>query len=502
MTGPLEHFMPVIAANRHRQINDSGDPYFDDVTFLTQFRGRPDDNLTMVNPELDIPLDTGPYQIPLFIVGSPIRFPHAGDGMSAAVDGVSNSASYYARTGIGYSSAVVVGANSYINLSNSDFEIKIRVRGTNTDACNFAGRWVGGGGKSWALSYYKAMKTINFSISRDGSLTHSDPASFRLNPSLNDGLSVAEFFDGNWHEIIVSRSADIISISVDGHAGHEIIKMADIETRAIFDPPSDNALLQIGSVPADMTGFRTSLGNFRGWIDYFEMYVDGDPVLKVHFNEYWSYWWVGKYFHDTHMVNGVNWEGSAFQNEEGFKKNPIYVGPSWPYHSTLDFESEDFTVEIFGLKCQHNNLDIQNILGMGWSFYKCWRFLLKPIGGNNSPGRLVFQWTTDNITVHEIIAIDNIPIGTQITGDLTAVRFGSTISVFLNGELLVREAISGSIYSGNFGQVPLTLYNTQSSGDLCDPVTKVLSIRVTKGVARYRGTHYRVPTLPLPKYTA
>lgn len=497
MTGPLNHFMPVIAANRHRQIPEGLDPYFNYVSFLTEFHGRPDTNFSDIDPMLNIPRDSSESEIPLFISGNPIRFPHTGDGIEVAPRGVSETASYFAKYDDGVGAAIIVGENSAINLSNQDFEIRVKLRTTNTNAYNIAGRWRAGGGLSWAIGYYKAMKTLNFVMSWNGTNVFSQNATFRLG-TINDGMTVAEFANDQPHEIIVSRVGDIIKIYIDGMAGSEYIKMADVESKSIFDPAPHIALLNIGSVGADLTGYRTSTGNFRGYMDSFKMSVAGVEVLDVDFNEYWSYWWIGNYPQNKYP-NSVSWGGSFFQDQQGLKKHPTYIGTYWPYDEEIDFQTEDFTIEVFGVSISFLNQEVQHLIGMGWDSYKCWRFLTKNSAGNGSPGRFVFQFSEDNITVKEIIIYDGLPSGHIITGDFAAVRFGSTISIYHDGVRVAQGAITTGIYSGSFGQVPLSFYNAQQKGNTADDPTRILAVRLTKGIARYRNRGYRVPTLPLPK---
>jgi hypothetical protein len=498
--GPLLHIMPIMKSHRPYP----GDPYFDYVTFLTEFHGRPDDDTTSpATVDQNIPLDSSTNNLPLFISGTPHRFPLDDDGVSSAPMGVSDIAAYEFDRQDLIGSAIVVGDCTPLALTDKDFEIHVRLRTTSTNAYSIAGRWKNLGGYSWVLDYYTGLNMMRFRVSIDG--THIDTTwgycYFRLGSS-DDGLTLAEFANNEWHDIIVSREGPLIMLTIDGHLASTNIDMLNLDSMVIYDPEPDKVLLNIGGIPATESGTLTASGNFDGQIKFFKMTIDGDVELDVNFNEYWSMWWVGHYPQSL-ITSSLNLNGETFQNEKGLKHKPGgYIGNYWPYDETLDFGSGDFTIELFDVITKFDNNKIQTIVGMGWPAYKCWRLITKNTGAFGSPGHLVFQYTVDNTTEYTIELKAGLISGVLLEPmNISISRFDGEIRCYINGQKVAEAAAAGGIYSGADHDVRLGFFANMSNAHVASDSDQVLAIRLTKGIGRYRGPFYRMPTLPLPKST-
>lgn len=495
--GPLLHIMPIMKP--HRPL--IGDPYWGSVSFLSEWRGRRSDDDGPATALMNIPRDIGPNNLPLSISGTPHRFPLAPDGVSAAPQGVSDNGVYEFDRNDLIGSSIVVTNCGPLALLNHDFSIYIRFRSTDDTGSNFASRWNVSGGLSWNLHHYVGLNHIRFRVSVDGSTTPIDMCIFRLgngvNPA-NDGVTAAELFDYNWHEIEVTRSGPIITMKVDGHAGYEGINMIeDLSTEYIYEPGPENSLLHIGSIPADPTGIRTSTGNFEGQISNFEMIINGHEVLNLNFDKYWGMWWAGNY--PQSLINTSNNLGSTlFQDELGLVKHPTYAGNAWPYDVSLNLLNEDFTIEVFEARFKFINKKVQTIVGQGWPTQRIWRFVVQNSAGPDTPGSLVFQYTLDNATINTVTLLTDLADGEILTKTLTVSRYNGYLRFYVNGQLITTVVIGSSLYSAAGSSVRMGFFNNTSNGDAADSSYRVLAIRITKGVGRYRGPFYRIPPLPLP----
>lgn len=495
--GPLLHIMPIMSP--HRPL--IGDPYWNEVSFLSEWRGRESDDDEPATALMNIPKDVSPNNLPLSISGTPHRFPLAGDGVSAAIRGVSDDGVYEFDRNNSVGSAIVVTDCGPLALLNYDFVIRIRFRTPDSDQTNFAGRWNASGGLSWDLHHYIGLGHIRFRVSVDGSTTPIEMCKFRLgngvNPD-NDGVTSAELFDNNWHEIIVTRSGPLITMTVDDHTGYENIHMTeDLSTEYIYEPGPENSLLHIGSLPADPTGIRTSGGNLEGQISHFEMTINGSEALTLNFDKYWGMWWAGNY--PQSLINSsINLGSTLFQDGAGLVKHPTYAGNSWPYDVSLNLLNEDFTIEVFEAKFKFINKKIQTIVGQGWPSQRIWRFIVQNSAGPDTPGSLDFQYTLDNVTINTVTLLTGLTDGDILTKTLAVSRYNGYLRFYVDGQLVTTAAIASSLYSAAAGSVRLGFFNNASNGDAADSSYRVLAIRITKGVGRYRGPFYRIPPLPLP----
>ena len=495
MTGPLTHFMPVLRPHRPQ----IGDPYFNYVSFLSEWTGREDGTFDAATALMNIPRDKSVNNLPLSISGTPHRFPLVdADSITPAPLGVSNIASYQFDQNNSVGSAIVVHENDAIALADSPFNIYIKFRTQSTDAWSLCGRWIDGG-YSWRIDYYKAMKRMRFSVSIDGDVISSTygHCEFRMG-DIDDGVTVAQMANNQWHEINVVRSGNLISLYMDGFLGDKQIDMMNLASTSIYDPSGDEYLLNIGSIPGDVTGIDTSNGNFEGHIKQFTMTINGTVAVDIDFAEYFGMWWVGHY-PQTLWPSSNNLVANTFQNELGLKKHPSYTGNSFPYNQHFNLLGNDFTIELFGSRMTYVEDEIQVLASFGWPTYKSWRIVMKNTSGATPPGHLIFQYTLNNITVIELTFIDSLSNGTNVISDLAVSRKGNKIRLYMDGQKVAEGTISGSLYTGATNSIPLRFFGNMENGDNAEDDAQILAVRITKGIGRYSGPFYRVPSLPLPK---
>lgn len=497
MTGPLTHLMPVLRPHRPTP----GDPYFNYVSFLSEWTGREDGTFDAATALMNIPRDKSVNELPLSISGTPHRFPLvSADGIAPAPMGVSDIADYQFDQNNMVGSAIVIHDGGALNLGASNFNIYIKFRTQSTDAWSLCGRYMDGG-YSWRIDYYKALKKMRFTVSVDGDIISSSygHCEFRMG-DIDDGVTIAELANNQWHEINVTRTGNLIFLNIDGFTGSKAIDMTNLPSTSIYDPPPDTYLTHVGSVTGDVSSIDTSNGNFEGHIKQFTMTINGTVAVDIDFGEYFGMWWVGHY-PQTLWPSSNNLGPVTFQNELGLKKHSVYAGNSFPYNTHLNLQGGDFTIELFAARINYTEDDTQTLASFGWGTYKCWRILTKNESGAVPPGHLVFQYTTNNITVNEIVFQAGIASGTDIVSDLAVVRKGNTIRLYMNGQLVASAAISGNLFNGATNSIPLRFFGNMDGTDPAQEDANVLAIRITKGIGRYSGPFYRVPTLPLPKST-
>ncbi len=524
--GPLMHFMPVIAGARHRE-STLIDPFINYVSFQTEFHGRVTGNREPATDFQTIPKDLA-LNHPLFVAGMPRRYPLSGENSHEPPPlGISEYGAYYAaeHPEFGFSPqgcGVVVLDCSDLNLDGHDFTMSIKVSAKNTEknrAQTIAGRWgTGSNTRSWILEYYLVYGLIQFryATNSDDRIAPQDNMPYfrlgRLSAGIyteDDGITADEFFNDTWHEIVVSRQGDLMNISIDGIPGHRGADFSENPTDEIFSLPAFENLLAIGAVTASQTGPRVSSANWRGMINTFYLEIDGQPKLDVRFNEYWSLWWIGhypveKYPRTTPMLT------EALQDQNGLIKQSPYVGISWPYDVTIDFEDKDFTIEVFALRFSHVYQHPQHIFGRGWATAgnRVWRLYVyddpaapaypfsNPL---NHQGKLVFQWSYDGTTVHEITLKSGIVQNQIYTIDFAASRFEGMLRLYINGTKVGEDDNGGAAhYAGT--DLSMAFYSNSVSGqETALTITGIQGVRLTKDKARYRGNSYRVPPLPLPR---
>jgi hypothetical protein len=497
MTGPLTHFMPVLKPHRPFP----GDPYFNYISFLSEWRGRVDDTFAEATVDMNIPRDKSPNHLPLSISGTPNRYPMVtANSLTPAPFGVSDIAAYQFDQNNNVGSAIVIHDGGALDLADNNFDIYVKFRTQSTEAWSICGRYMDGG-YSWRIEYYKALKKMRFTVSVDGTTINASygHCEFRMG-TIDDGVTVAEMANNQWHEINVIRLDSVIILYFDGFPGNKPIIMEDLASMSIYDPPSDTYLTHIGSITGHPSTIDTSNGNFEGQIKHFKMTIDGSVAVDVDFSEYWGMWWVGNY-PQTLWPTSNNLIQETFQDELGLKKHVTYVGNKFPYNQHLNLVDQDFTIELFDVKINYTEDEVQVVAGFGWPTYKSWRILTKNVTGASPPGHLVFQYSLNNIAVIELTFIEDLTSGTVIEANLTVCRKGNTIRLYMDGQMVASGSISGSLFNGSTNLIPLSFFGNMVNGDNAMDDARILAVRITKGIGRYSGPFYRVPTLPLPKST-
>ena len=151
--------------------------------------------------------------------------------------------------------------------------------------------------------------------------------------------------------------------------------------------------------------------------------------------------------------------------------------------STLDFGSGDFTIECWfyadsvqdGYIFSTNNYTGSVGVSFGIQSNNKFRFT---IGGSGT------AYTLDSTTVYTAL----------VWHHCAAVRSGSTMYIYYNGNRLDSRACAGTITASATGFIAGELV-AFSANDIAGYLDE---IRITKGVARYTGATYDIPTATFP----
>lgn len=196
----------------------------------------------------------------------------------------------------------------------------------------------------------------------------------------------------------------------------------------------------------------------------------------------------------SNSAHSIQWIGTTTNRITTTGEDLVFPGNVAAYlriahHADFIFDA-DFTIEI-GLKWSvkttnqvpfskyHPNTD-----GRSWLFN---------FRGDLTPKVLLFTSSLDGVaTVNASGDFD--PTLGQLY-HVAADRSGTTVRLYVDGTVLGTATVSGALFN-NSGQL-LTI-GLQSSTSPVNPFAgSVRYFRITKGVARFNGTHV-VPTLPLP----
>ena len=412
----------------------------------------------------------------------------------------------------------LVRANDNTNMAvgSGDFTIEFWIKRAtspaNTD--RLAGRYSTSGTTN--RGYYFHYTTtgtgvLNFSVANAAGSAVAGTASFRFG---TDGL--ANIFDDAWHHVAAVRSGTTIKIYVDGIVGGVVYTVG---TNAIAQSAgtyftlggTQGVTLTTYDSPTTNTEFddaRVTLGVARYTANFTPPGVHGlnvtdDPhfasvKLLLNFEQWFSFFAAGNYstaiFPRAQDSAGlIPFDSNGLRRNGGSNSSLIF--PSDP---TFDLGASNFTYEVFGV---YFNGSIANTAIAGcWASAtgkRAWRLTRR------STTALGFSYTTDGTT---IVHLDfTFAFANTTSYDVAMVRSGSNLYLYVNGTLTDTYTLSATIFNAHSAGLPLTVLGgtddalTAYSADAAPTETRVKAIRLTNGVARYTGSSYTVPTLPLPK---
>lgn len=343
-----------------------------------------------------------------------------------------------------------------------------------------------------------------------------------------DGVTVATAFDGNFHHIAVVRNGADLDIYVDGIRGSV---RGNIAANGVYYPTANDAYpVNIGCATNTNSGTQPDNGVGDFWMDEFRITkgvarysgtsfsvpttrfgrsVGDDPdfasvTVLLDFEGYWGPVYYGNqgltvgriglgifsdfdFYRDGLALTAANTGQLIFQDT---------VSPDW------GFGSGDFCVELFGVKGSFTSGrtwvgNYGNVNGeRGWA--------VRTGGTSNS---FLLEYTTDGITpitvscgasLLPVTASASLDSATEY--DLCVERQGTNLRFFVNGFLVRTVGFTDTIFdpgaANNFLSI---LCKTSAAGARQDAYSGELKgVRVTRA-ARYGGSNYTPPTLPLPK---
>lgn len=158
---------------------------------------------------------------------------------------------------------------------------------------------------------------------------------------------------------------------------------------------------------------------------------------------------------------------------------------STPNNTGFDFGSGDFTIEFWMRAAAAVSSTRIIICKAGTSGNRSFVF------GVTATNRLYFGWSSNGINFNDYITPTNSFVDSTFY-HVAVVRFGSSLSIYINGNSASSIAISGAIFTAN---TPSQIGGRSSDSQYFNG--HIDDLRVTKGVARYTA-NFSPPTAAFP----
>ena len=388
-----------------------------------------------------------------------------------------------------------------LDLGSSNFCLEAWVKNSvePTENSYIAGTWdiAQGSRRSFVLFYAISTNQITATVRIVGNTEFT--ATFDLD---TDGVTLAQFFDNNWHHVAMTRTGDTLRVFVDGILGGvtaTITAAAALNTSVL-----SNYNFRVGSIT---TNFNEE-NSWKGAIDelrltsgvarysaaftpptaIFPRDVAGDAdyasvLLLTGFANPAGIWTYPNDLPEPRVPISI-------MGELGYNGNSTIQGIWFPPKDDWNLGSGNFTIELFGITA-YTTMDIALGHGSGASGNIGWSVR----SGNGSRYSFVYS---DDGTVETTAFSSSTSQTADTEHDIAIVRSGTDLHLFIDGVLDTTEAISGSIFNP---QARLGIGNGFDTNDSVNTsfnwIGKIRAIRITKGVARHTAA-YTVPTLPLP----
>ena len=361
-----------------------------------------------------------------------------------------------------------------------------------------------------------------FEWSTDGSVTAGSVFfnHARSFDASNDGITMAQAFDGEWHHIAVTRADTVITLFVDGVVGGATSNDNDTIGTGVAIHFATNSDLRIGAtqertdtpqnvLDCFIDDVRITVGTAR----YTAAFTPtSGPWPTGAGDAHWSEVEVLLDFESRFGLEGKGKLTEAFYIEprsalpvitqKGWLGTPTLNGAAY-YVAKTNGEpwsplGDDFTLEVFGVERRDATAAFRHIAG-------CYR-------ADN--GRRSFSIGIVTGTEWGMLySVDGNAFTTVSTGrsltqdvayDLCVERSGTDLRFYEDGVLVHTATISVTIFDSNVGNVMFSVGAASatwagSHGNNFNGFIK--AVRYTKGVARYEAA-YTVPTLPLPEGAA
>jgi len=381
-------------------------------------------------------------------------------------------------------------------------------------------RWLGFAGSSaffsYLFSYDAAANQLVFTTRGESPDDTTRSSVFDFD---TDGVTIAKFFDGNFHHIAAVRdSSDVVTLYVDGLAGavtHSLtgITLKNSSATDFTVGSAYSATNRIDPIGANQEELRVTQGVARYTAPFtpptvqFGRNSTDDPdyasvKLLMGMNDFVGFA-KGGTVKGAVQYTAAGQEG-YFMSKFGMRRmfpgtntnNAMYFPPD-PEYNLLN---SDFTIELFGVYAEGT------AFGGTMTLMGCWY----TTSGNYSwrivytGGVFAFQYSTDGTT---IAATVNFSAGAAINTlyDLAVVRSGNVLYLYKDGVLSTTHSMAGvTIFDHSAVRLPLGILAAVNPNfaDGLEGVNReahfLKALRVSKGLARYVGSTYTVPSLPLP----
>lgn len=286
-----------------------------------------------------------------------------------------------------------------------------------------------------------------------------------------------------WHHIAVSRFGSSLRIFIDGTLKGTITSNVNIASGSIIDIGDYTCLNQYG-YNFTMSGYIDELRITKGIARYTENFTPSSTAFPA----------VLPLFVDSsaYQRRVTSYGNAALSNAQSkFGNSSVYFDGSGDYlevanDSSLDFGSEDFTIEYWEYR-----------VGTGTSPVMC-RFRtgngLNPwLAGYNGNGTLQFYMSTNDSGWNMVSALSMGSPIYNIWSHYAVVKENNTIRTYQNGNQIATTTTNLSTAAGSG---PLSIGRHANNGS--DYYEGYLDdIRITKGVARY-SSNFSVPVAPSP----
>jgi len=372
--------------------------------------------------------------------------------------------------------------------------------------------------KSYHLYWDSTNNRWNFEWSTDG-LVRAGSAYFHhatFSTTDNDGVTMAQAWDGEWHHIAVTRADTVITVFVDGFAGGTVSTSDTIGT-GVSIHTSTASDLRIGArqnrterpqsnINAFLDDLRITVGTAR-YTGAFTPPAGAYPTgasdahwseveVLLDFNSRFGLWAAGKIVGPIRgeptvavpIITTKGWQGTASSNGDAFF-GATTTGETW---SPID---ADFTIELFGVERKDATTAFKHIAG-------CYN----PANGSRSFAVGIVTGTSWGF-LYSTTGNDALEVSTgraltqDVAYDLCVERSGTNLRFYENGVLVhTATSFSATIFDANASNIVFSVAAAvddyvQSHANNFNGFVK--AVRYTKGVARYEGA-YTVPELPLP----
>lgn len=362
-------------------------------------------------------------------------------------------------------------------------------------------------GRGFRVYYAGATDRIIFEFTTDGeSATTNSDVYFQLG---TDGVSLASFFDGNYHHVAVVRNGTNISVYVDGFRG----AAQYTGSATIFRPTNNNfwiaafsgvsgglfrpAAFWVGSTDE----LRVSIGVARYTAAFtptsspFPTGVDdadwSSVELLVSFDDPFGHW----AFSNGLVTRGLRGDtGVSYHSTRGWEGFTSGKGPFYSATSPLfDLGSGDFCIELFGYRMKAIT-NLASILSRRHtSESRCWRV------SQLSGGDIRFTYSTDGTTeVDHSFTAANLAINTDY--NLCIERVGTNLRFWIDGIFITNITMASATIFNHATQPIGVLGSYTSAGSPQNGNGAYLkAFRITTAARYGSDADYTVPTLPLPR---